>query len=1186
LRGSTDANTQTTIYKYNDPLRRLPEKGFPDNGQTTITYNDSPYNPSTPSPSVTTAKEITSSANLTAVAALDGVGHTVRTILTSDPDCASGDRIDTTYDGLGQVYTVSNPYCSTSDPTYGLTTYIRDALGRVTQVTRPDGATALTTYSGRATKVQDEGNGTSRVTRISQVDGLGRVASVCEVTSASQFSSSGTPAACGQDISATGFSTAYGYNALDNLTSVSQNGLNNRSFQYDSLSRLTNAYNPESGATTYSYDPNGNLATKTDARNITITSTYDALNRITQKAYSDGTPSAFFAYEQTSGLGVPLTNPVGRLTEQWTGTSCCATGGAEVFGYDPMGRVVTNEQYTPAMGYAAVNFTYDLAGNTTSFTNGGGETFTYTLNSASRLTSLTSSLDDPNHPRTLLSNITYAPLGTVASTSIGNGLSETYSYSNRGLLTSSVTTSTNPSDGAFATGSVTINGSEKSIQHPGTQSTGNVNINGSEQCVSPPALCDDGTVSVTVGTYTASTSYGTTSTYTTIASALASSLNSSGIVTALASQGNIYLTSVATGTAANYSITSSATSNEGYDPPSFSVSPANGSMTGGTDGTTTYDSGSVSITVKGFVASAAYGSASTTSTLASSLASALNSSNSPVTATANGSVVNLSSKIIGSTADYSLSAASQSSNPSQFSPPSFAMSPSGSTLTGGSGGYNFAIAYGPDGDVISGNDSSNGNWTYSYDDFNRLSGSNRNSGQAVYSYAYDRFGNRWQQNGPNSMQLSFNGANNRTDQFSYDAAGNLVNDGSHQYFYDPESRLIQVDGTLGVCSSATACYVYDAEGRRVEKTTSSGTASYIYDLAGHQVVQYGPTCSPCRDEIYAGGRHLATYTNNTTYFIHSDWLGTERARSNISGSICETITSLPFGDGQSASGSCTDISPVHFTGKERDNETQLDYFGARYYSNALGRFVTPDWSERPVGVPYANFGNPQSLNLYAYVTNKPASLGDPDGHALIHCPPGSNACDMFGNPLRPGQGGYAAGPDGFANGLGAFRPRYTLTALGDRLLRCREGGKGCKALLNSYSDSKDLPTIGWGHWIQKGEDFSDGTTLEGAEDIYHDDRRAAEAVVNRFLEAFLDPHQTDSLISVAFTSKRAAIKLIKQANAGVDLGVQEFIDSLVYGADDQRGLVRRRTLEAGQYKEVDVESPSAPGPISPYPLQP
>jgi RHS repeat-associated protein len=73
------------------------------------------------------------------------------------------------------------------------------------------------------------------------------------------------------------------------------------------------------------------------------------------------------------------------------------------------------------------------------------------------------------------------------------------------------------------------------------------------------------------------------------------------------------------------------------------------------------------------------------------------------------------------------------------------------------------------------------------------------------------------------------------------------------------------------------------------------------------------------------------------------------------------------------------------TGKERDNDSGefgLDYFGARYYASSMGHFMTPDWAAKPTNVPYANFGNPQSLNLYSYVNNNPTTVRDPDGHCL------------------------------------------------------------------------------------------------------------------------------------------------------------------------------------------------------------
>jgi len=70
------------------------------------------------------------------------------------------------------------------------------------------------------------------------------------------------------------------------------------------------------------------------------------------------------------------------------------------------------------------------------------------------------------------------------------------------------------------------------------------------------------------------------------------------------------------------------------------------------------------------------------------------------------------------------------------------------------------------------------------------------------------------------------------------------------------------------------------------------------------------------------------------------------------------------------------------TGKERDSESGNDYFEARYYSSAMGRFMSPDWSAKQDPVPYARLDNPQSLNLYAYLRNNPLGGVDADGHCI------------------------------------------------------------------------------------------------------------------------------------------------------------------------------------------------------------
>jgi RHS repeat-associated protein len=278
----------------------------------------------------------------------------------------------------------------------------------------------------------------------------------------------------------------------------------------------------------------------------------------------------------------------------------------------------------------------------------------------------------------------------------------------------------------------------------------------------------------------------------------------------------------------------------------------------------------------------------------------------------------------------------------------------------------------------------------------------------------DRFGNRWQQNGPNSFLATFTGNhpsspqnNNRMDGYSYDAAGNVLNDGTHSYTYDAENRIILVD------NGATATYVYDADGHRVQKTSTTGNNSdpagtwiLFYDQAGRWVQKFNsPGNTFVEGNIYAGGRHLASVGGGTN-FSHSDWLGTERLRTSYAGATCESIASLPFGDGLTTTGACYHPSPLHFTGKERDAESGLDNFGARYNSSSMGRFMTPDWSAKPQGVPYAILDDPQSLNLYAYVRNNPLSKTDPSGHYT--CTGTKAQCQAIADGLAQARAALAA----------------------------------------------------------------------------------------------------------------------------------------------------------------------------------
>jgi RHS repeat-associated protein len=285
-------------------------------------------------------------------------------------------------------------------------------------------------------------------------------------------------------------------------------------------------------------------------------------------------------------------------------------------------------------------------------------------------------------------------------------------------------------------------------------------------------------------------------------------------------------------------------------------------------------------------------------------------------------------------------------------------------------------------------------WTqnYTYDSINRLASAAETNG-FIRTYGYDRYGNRWvaASNGltaadphePIAGSL-FNPANNQLANQSYDAAGNQTSYDPRFLTYDAENRLIGATSPM----NGSEYYLYDGDGRRVRKTWTpyGGTAqttTYVYGPGGQLAAEYV--------------NQIAASTG--TSWMFTDLLGSVRAVTGEkpqSGSapMTECYDYLPFGRILSSNdnGRNTGCYPANpdfalksivsskFTGQIRDAETGLDFFGARYLSAAEGRFLTPDWSSTPQVVPYAEFGNPQSLNLYNYMRNNPLQGRDPDGH--------------------------------------------------------------------------------------------------------------------------------------------------------------------------------------------------------------
>jgi RHS repeat-associated protein len=148
---------------------------------------------------------------------------------------------------------------------------------------------------------------------------------------------------------------------------------------------------------------------------------------------------------------------------------------------------------------------------------------------------------------------------------------------------------------------------------------------------------------------------------------------------------------------------------------------------------------------------------------------------------------------------------------------------------------------------------------------------------------------------------------------------------------------------------------------------------FIYDLNGNVVAEMQGT-TWTKGYVYLCGQLVAQYADSTTHFVHKDHLGSTRLLTKVDQSVQETLDFLPYGEQLNS----TSTTCHKFTGKERDAESGLDYFGARYDSSSRGRFMSADPSMESVVLR-----NPQSWNRYTYTLNNPLRYIDPNGELWI-----------------------------------------------------------------------------------------------------------------------------------------------------------------------------------------------------------
>ena len=425
-------NAQLQTDPLDRPLRMIAATGTSAQSQSSFSYNDTAR-----MITVTSDRETYDDNAFKTETLYDKLGRLTETRIYESATAYITNKKE--YDALGRIKREYNPYRTTSDPTYGWTEMDYDALGRVTALKKTESLTPVTysqivsLYDNNKVTVTDQ----KPRSRQTVTNALGRLTQVIE------------------DPGGLDYQTSYTYDVLGNLRKVQQGataqGPQYRYFMYDSLSRLIRAKNPEQQANSslalvdpltnqsawtagYTYDANGKLETRTDARNITATFAYDALERNTSVTYPSNanTPDVINTYDNPA-----LAYGKGRLWKSET------TGDAgtlvTVNGYDAFGRPLSRSQQFKTSGQWSVAYTtersYKHTGSISSQTYPSGHVANYAYDVSGRLNSFMGNLGD-GVSRSYASGITYDEGGRMLEEQYGTqtALYHKLRYNIRGQL--------------------------------------------------------------------------------------------------------------------------------------------------------------------------------------------------------------------------------------------------------------------------------------------------------------------------------------------------------------------------------------------------------------------------------------------------------------------------------------------------------------------------------------------------------------------------------------------------------------------------------------------------------------------------------------------------------------------------------------------------------------------------------
>ena len=265
-------------------------------------------------------------------------------------------------------------------------------------------------------------------------------------------------------------------------------------------------------------------------------------------------------------------------------------------------------------------------------------------------------------------------------------------------------------------------------------------------------------------------------------------------------------------------------------------------------------------------------------------------------------------------------------------------------------------------------DKVNGNagdyYPYSYDTAYRLTAVG--SGVGALNYGYDDADNLTGITKPGYSWSATTNANNQLatvngTTWQYDADGHLLNDGSYQYSWDAEDRLLSI---TNIASGHVSSFRYDGLSRRVaiiEQDSGGSPMETRYLWCGDAICQQRNSSDTVLGHYYSQGEEK---TSGSLYYVQ-DHLGSVAGTVSGSGTVLGSVTYGAYGTIDASSGASADFG---FAGMLRHSATGNSLTWYRLYNAQSGRWLSRD----PIG-------EAGGFNVYAYVEGNPVSFVDPLG---------------------------------------------------------------------------------------------------------------------------------------------------------------------------------------------------------------